>query len=144
MVVCADTSFLFSLYGNDSNSPKAITWSATSQKPIMLSALNDYELGNALKLAEFRKTISPGDASVFWSQFESDLANGRLVLNVCNLAEVLNEARRLSATHSLRGGHRAFDILHVAAALHMRAEEFLTFDRNQKLLAGKEGLRTPL
>ena len=40
--------------------------------------------------------------------------------------------------------HRGFDILHVAAALKMGAEEFLTFDGNQKKLAESEGLHLPL
>jgi predicted nucleic acid-binding protein len=32
------------------------------------------------------------------------------------------------------------DILHVATALHLGADEFLTFDGNQKTLAEAEGL----
>lgn len=30
MVTCADTSFLFSLYGNDSNTPRALKWLHTN------------------------------------------------------------------------------------------------------------------
>jgi hypothetical protein len=30
---------------------------------------------------------------------------------------VIDEAKRLSATHTLTGGHRSFDILHAAAAV---------------------------
>jgi len=41
-------------------------------------------------------------------------------------------------------GHRGFDILHVAAALILEADEFLTFDANQKRLAELEGLKVPL
>jgi hypothetical protein len=35
---------------------------------------------------------------------------------------------------TVTGGHRAFDILHVAAAVHLGADEFLTFDSNQRKL----------
>ena len=45
---------------------------------------------------------------------------------------------------SLAGGHRGFDILHVASALTMKATQFLTFDANQRELAEKEGLVVPL
>jgi predicted nucleic acid-binding protein len=38
------------------------------------------------------------------------------------------------------GAHRAFDILHVAAAVHLGADEFLTFDSNQRKLALAAGL----
>jgi predicted nucleic acid-binding protein len=67
-----------------------------------------------------------------------------LVVETCNLADVLDEAKRLSAIHTVKGGHRGFDILHVAAALKLGATEFLTFDENQKRLAESEGLRVPL
>jgi predicted nucleic acid-binding protein len=36
------------------------------------------------------------------------------------------------------------DILHVATSLHLGAEEFLTFDANQKRLARAEGLKVSL
>lgn len=144
MVVCGDTSFLFSLYGNDVHSPRAVHWAAQSMGPITLSPYNSYELGNALRYAEFRKAIQRGEAAMYWSQFESAVQGGRLLKPPCNLADVLDEATRLSGTHTLVGGHRGFDVLHVAAALVLKAGEFLTFDANQKKLAESEGLVVPL
>ena len=38
---------------------------------------------------------------------------------------------------------RSFDILHVAAAIHLGAKEFLTFDANQRKLAEAEGFKVP-
>jgi hypothetical protein len=73
--------------------------------------------------------------------FEADLASGYFDLPACNLAGVLIEAKRLSASHTMTGGHRAFDILHVAAALHLGASEFLSFDTNQRKLAISAGLK---
>jgi predicted nucleic acid-binding protein len=140
MVICADTSFLFALYASDVHTPRALAWSRTSTAPITVSALTEYELGNALRFAEFRKLLAPGQSAVFWAQYEADRAGGRILLEVCNLARVVAGAKRLSATHTLAGGHRAFDILHVAAALEMRATEFLTFDGRQSDLAEAEGL----
>jgi len=101
-------------------------------------------LSNALRFAEFRKAIAPGESALFLAQFEADKASGRIRIQVCNLAEVVEEARRLSATHTLAGGHRGFDILHVAAALLMNATRILTFDENQKRLAKAERLVVPL
>jgi len=46
--------------------------------------------------------------------------------------------------HTLTGGHRGFDILHVAAALLVKAQQFLTFDGSQKKLAELEGLMVPV
>jgi len=144
MVIAGDTSFFFSLYGNDVHSPRAVTWIASCRRPLTLSPFNAFEFGNALRLAEFRKVVKPGEALLFWSQFEAGMRRGRLVEQSCNLADVLDEATRLSSTHTLIGGHRALDLLHVAAALVMGAGEFLTFDKNQKRLAEAEGLIVPI
>jgi len=144
MVIAADTSFLFSLYGNDNNTPSAIAWSQVNSGVISLSSLNRFELINALRFAECRKSIATGNAGLFAAQFETDILGGRLVEKVCNLALVLAEATRLSATHTLTGGHRGFDILHVAAARIIGATHFLTFDANQKRLAKAAGLKLPI
>jgi predicted nucleic acid-binding protein len=144
MVICADTSFLFSLYGNDAHTPRAIKWVKGRRTPLTLTALNEYELGNAIRFATFRKSISPNEAVLFLAQFEADRAADRLAIQICNLAHVIEEAKRLSSTHTRTGGHRGFDILHVASALILGAKEFLTFDANQKNLAEAEGLNVPL
>jgi predicted nucleic acid-binding protein len=143
MVTCADTSFLFSLYGNDAHTPRAIAWMKSQRRALTLTALSEYELGNALRFAEFRKGIALGEAALFWAQFEADRASGRIQVKVCNLADVIDEAKRLSVTHTLTGGHRGFDILHVATALILKAQRLLTFDGNQKKLAEAEGLVVP-
>ena len=70
MVVCADTSFLFALFGSDVHTPRALAWSRASTTPITVSELTEYELGNALRFAEFRKLLAPGEAATFWAQYE--------------------------------------------------------------------------
>lgn len=144
MVTCVDTSFLFSLYGNDGNSARVMAWLKSHRTALTLTTLNEFELGNALRFAEFRRVLAPGEAAQFWAQFEADRASGRLRVMVTNLAGVIDEAKRLSATHTLTGGHRGFDMLHVAAALQLKARRFLTFDANQKRLAEAEGLIVPV
>jgi predicted nucleic acid-binding protein len=144
MVSCADTSFLFSLYGNDVHSPKALAWTKAQHVPVTITSFGEYELANALRFAEFRKGILLGEAALFWADFEADLSVGRIRLEMCNLAEVVDGAKRLSAQYTLKGGHRGFDILHVASALVVEAECFLTFDDNQRKLAQAEGLNVPL
>ena len=143
MVAAADTSFLFSVYGNDIHTPLALDWLRKKEAMIVISDLADYELSNALRFAEFSKRLRVGDAAVFWAQYEADREVGRIRIEICNLAALISEARRLSATHTLRSGNRAFDILHVAAGLHLKTKHFLTFDARQKKLAEAEGLVVP-
>jgi hypothetical protein len=52
----------------------------------------------------------------------------------------MDRARELSATHSDKTGARAIDLLHVACALLLESELFLTSDQRQAALAKAEGL----
>jgi predicted nucleic acid-binding protein len=55
----------------------------------------------------------------------------------------LERARQLSTAHTDRLGTRAIDLLHVACALLLECEVFLTFDERQAELAKSEGLKVP-
>jgi predicted nucleic acid-binding protein len=142
MVSC-DTSFLASLYLLDTYTPKARAKLRQIRPPeeLMLSPFHLYELPNAVRLSVFQGLRNAAAGETILAAFEADLASGYFALPTCNLASVLIEARRLSASHTITGGHRAFNILHVAAALHLGANEFLTFDTNQRKLAAAAGLK---
>lgn len=144
MVTAADTSFLFSLYGNDTHTPDAVAWCKRVARSISISPLNRFELINSLRFAEYRRILQPGEAATRLLLFHNAIAAGRLIEATCNLADVLAEATLLSAAHTLSGGHRGFDILHAAAARIMGATHFLTFDINQQRLATAAGLKLPL
>jgi predicted nucleic acid-binding protein len=73
----------------------------------------------------------------------SDLATGVFAHATAAWPEVLLEAERLSAGHSETIGTRSLDILHVASALVLGAEQFATFDTRQGTLARAAGLRVP-
>ncbi len=119
-------------------------WIQSAGTAILISELTEYELGNAFRFAAFRKLLRPELAIRYWADYESDRDAGRIIRTVSNLARIFTTAKRLSATYTPLGGHRSFDILHVAAALEMKATVFLTFDANQKKLALAEGLSTSL
>ena len=141
-LVAADTSFLFSLFGNDAHTAAAHSWARQVRQPISLTVLNRYEFGNAVRFAAFRRLISQVDARTSLAAFETDLQAGFLQLVTVDLTALVAEAARLSELHALRGGHRSFDILHVAGARTLRATTFLTFDANQRKLAAAARLAT--
>jgi predicted nucleic acid-binding protein len=144
MVIACDTSFLLSLYGSDAHSSRAVSWVARNTRPVHLNRLTRFEFENALRFSEFRKVIQPRAASLYLAGFEAAITQGRLIVVASNLADVVDEARRISSIRTLTGGHRGFDLLHVASALQLEATHFLTFDRNQRGLAKAEGLVVPL
>ena len=61
-----------------------------------------------------------------------------------NMDLAMDRARALSATHSEKTGARAIDLLHVACALLLESEVFLTSDQRQAALAKAEGLQVTL
>jgi predicted nucleic acid-binding protein len=133
-----DTSFLFSLYLRDSNTPPALTL-AKSLKPVfVVSPLHELELNNAIELAVFRKAITAAQALAARKDFDQDVAHWTLhPLPIDIFARAANLARH----HTARYGTRSLYILHVATALAIGAEALLTFDRRQRRLAKAEGLR---
>lgn len=78
------------------------------------------------------------------AKLRQHLDEGVLKLVDQELTAVLGIAERLSKTRTHTGGHRSFDILHIAAALQLEADAFLSFDGNQNALAAAEGMTTPL
>lgn len=72
------------------------------------------------------------------------LEQGVLQLVDRDLSHVLALAERLSKARTSAGGHRSFDVLHIAAAMELEADIFLSFDGNQNALAAAEGMGTPL
>ncbi len=139
--ICCDTSFLFSLYGRDAHTPRAAAEVVRLGLPLTITVLGEYELLNAVRFAEFRGALTATGVATIIAAFEADLAAGRLVIERSNLAQIVSEAKRLSTLHTTAGGHRSFDLLHVATAVHLKADVFHTFDGNQRLLAQAAGLK---
>jgi predicted nucleic acid-binding protein len=146
MTAYPDTSFLCAFYVKQSNSPSAAAHAATMHEPLHITAFLAYEFRQSLRFQTWRHSANPregidrADAQAALFQFETDLANGVAVLAPCNFQEVFRVAEDLSKQHTYGNGHRSFDVLHVATALHLGAKEFLTFDANQRKLATAEKL----
>lgn len=141
MVVYADTSFLFSLYAQDANTAKAAALAARLGSALVLTALQRHELRNAFRLAVFRGDMTPAQCRTLLETVEADTRAGVLVATPVSWAEVHERAEALSSAHTSRLGTRAADVLHVAAAAALGAEEFLTFDLRQRALAARAGMK---
>ena len=141
MVAYADTSFLFSLYGNDANSPQARPLGSTLTAPFSFTPLHRHELRNAFRLAVFRKAMTVERCQAVLAEIEADTKTGALVETPVAWAEVYAEAEALSASHTETLGTRGFDVLHVAAAAALGVSDFYTFDARQKALAVKTGMK---
>ena len=139
--VYAETSLLASLYLGDSNTTRALTAVANAARPLILTNWQQFELENAFQLRLFRRESTPADLSVAEVRLAEDLSSGMVVATPLPFESVLPAARQLTGRHTAIAGTRAFDVFHVAAALHLRATHFLTFDSRQLELARASGLR---
>lgn len=140
-LVYADTSLLVSLYLADANTPRALTAVANIGRPLILTAWQEFELENAFQLRLFRQESTRADLDAAAAHLAEDLAAGVVVPASFPFASVLPVARQLTARHTAACGCRAFDVFHVAVAVHLGAGRFLSFDARQLTLARVAGLR---
>ena len=108
---------------------------------LAFTPLQRHELRNAFRIAVFRKVMTVERCVAVLAGIEADMKTGTLAETPVSSAEVYTRAEVLSAAHTQRLGTRGFDVLHVAAALALGADVFLTFDIRQKALAVKAGLK---
>ena len=145
-----DTSFLCALYRTQDNSPQALAYRARMNEPLCVTRLLLWEFRQSVRFQAFRhsKNRNVGyplhEAEKMLSDLNDDLRDGFVVSVAIDILDILVAGERISKLRTFAGGHRSFDILHVATALELGAKEFLSFDTNQIDLAAAEGLATPL
>ena len=147
MIAFPDTSFLCALYVRQDNSPAAAAYFKTITEALHVSGLLLYEFRQSVR---FQVWLHARDKSKGYPQTIAEAALGKLQANMeagavvpvtADWPDVHRLAETLSKRHTMAGGHRSLDVLHVATALHLGAREFLTFDTNQRKLAAAEKLK---
>ena len=144
-----DTSFLCSLYRQQVFTPKVLRFMAKQAGALPVSALLLLEFRQSIRLqirlhAQDRtKGFSRHEGHAMLRDVQSDLHHKILEVVPVDWVEVHQLAEMLSAKFTEEQGHRLADILHIATALSLGAEAFLTFDAKQKSLAVAEGMHVP-
>ena len=147
MTAYPDTSFLCALYRQQSNSREAAAHFKAMTEALHVTSLLLYEFRQSLRLQVWlhaqdpRKGFPKGSCDQALADLQSDLDGGAVVIVPADWADVHRIAERLSSARTKAGGQRALDILHVATALHLGAQELLSFDDRQRQLATAEGLK---
>ena len=134
MRIYVDTSFLVSLYSPDANSAAAAQVMQLSRGELLVTTFGELELINALHLRVFRKELSSNQAKSSLEVFEADLKN-RLFQLITLSDQAFERAHQLSFKTTARLGTRTADLLHVAAALELKADYLYSFDLQQRKLA---------
>jgi predicted nucleic acid-binding protein len=147
----ADSSFILRLVAREQDSDDAIAEYRRLGYPALFHLpLHALEVRNAILQRAFhqRRSISSGDRRHVGRERDAALArlghyvSRRALLDVTlDMDVAIARASRLSTAHTEQLGARAIDLLHVACALTLECELFLTADTRQAQLAKAEGMR---
>jgi predicted nucleic acid-binding protein len=147
----ADSSFILRLVTGETDSRETIAeYRRLGSPKLYFLPLHALEVRNAILQRAFhqRRSISSGerrhvarerDAAL--ARLEHLLARRALLDVTLDMDAAITRATTLATAHTERTGARAIDLLHVAGALTLQCELFLTTDARQALLAKAEGLK---
>jgi len=147
----ADSSFLLRLVTGETDSPQVVAeYRRLGSPKLFYLALQALEVRNAILQRAFhqRRSISSGarqhvarERDAAFARLEHLLARRALLEVTLDIGAAITRAMNLSTAHTERLGARAIDLLHVASALTLESELFLTTDGRQAQLAKAEGLK---
>ena len=146
----ADTSFLVKLLTQEPGTAAAVElYRRIGRPPVFFLPLHALEVANAIRQRAFhqRHTTPSSDRAAIKRERDTSLAllhkfmaRRAFIEIVSDMDAAIEAARALSEKHTERLGSRGFDLLHVALALELECEAFLTSDHIQGALARAEGL----
>ena len=147
MIAYPDTSFLCAIYRRQDNSSEAAAYFKAMPEVLHVSSLLLFEFRQSVRLQVWlhaqnpKKGFTQAECDQALADLQSDLDAGVTVIAPADWSDVHHIAERLSANHTRTRGQRAFDLLHIATALHLDARDFVSFDDRQRELAKREGLK---
>ncbi len=141
MKIYLDTSALIKLYIIENGSAYINKITAENAAPLPVWDLHIIEFHNALKLKVFRGELTEEEAEYLSSMFKERKKAG--IYFTPELDRKDHTDLCLEYTNfSPKFGCRSLDIMHVAAAVLFRVDQFITFDSRQANLAKETGLNT--
>jgi predicted nucleic acid-binding protein len=150
----ADTSFLVKLLTQEPGTAAAVgVYRRLGRPALFFLPLHGLEVTNAIRQRAFhqRRMLGSSERSGVKRERDTALALLHKLISRRAFTEIsidmdpaIQRARELAEQHTERLGCRGFDLLHVALALELKCETFLTADRIQGALARAEGLDVTL
>jgi predicted nucleic acid-binding protein len=147
----ADSSFILRLVLREADSEEVIAEYRRIGKPaLFFLPLHALEVRNAILQRAFhqRRALASGERHLIarerdaaFRRLEHLIGQRTLLDATIDMDPAIARANQLSAAHTEKLGLRAIDLLHVASALTLESELFLTTDERQALLAKAEGLK---
>jgi len=135
MKIYADTSALIAWFHPADEFAQTVTdWCRERSPEFSWNPLLRMELRHNLR------RLSGRYAAPAWHAYRASETSRKLRLEIHRLSDLLEWGDELSARHAQSSQAGTWDFVHVAAALHVRAEMFITCDAAQAELARVAGL----
>lgn len=154
MRVYADTSFLVKLLTQEPGTAAAIAnYRRLGRPAVFFLPLHGLEVTNAIRQKAFhqRRTLPSSERSSItrerdraFALLQKYISRKAFIETSEDMEAAIERARHLSQKHTEYVGCRGFDLLHIALALELECEAFLTSDRTQGDAAHAEGLEVTL
>lgn len=144
----ADPSYLVSLYAWDGNTDHALAQhTRDGRRPYLLTPWSRLELRNTIRRLHARLTTA-GQPTRFQvapalQAVDNDLRDGLLHHAELDERRTFRRAEQISARLTPRHQLGAVDVWHLASALELEAQTFLTFDQEQAAAARTLKLTAP-
>ncbi|MFV9690659.1 MAG: type II toxin-antitoxin system VapC family toxin [Desulfobacteria bacterium] len=135
-----DTSVIVKLYIREEHSLDVSNWLKENNEAIPLTTFHELEFNNAINLKKFRTEITTDEIRFIMAKFAEHESKGVFYRPQTSWTDTFKYAVDLSRKHTSKTGSRVLDILHVASALLIKADRFLTFDARQSKLAALSGI----
>jgi predicted nucleic acid-binding protein len=147
----ADSSFILRLVLTEPDSEEVIAEYRRIGRPaLFFLPLHALEVRNAILQRAFhqRRALASGqrqhiarERDAAFRRIEHLIDKRTLLDAIIDMDPTITHAGQLSDTHTEKMGLRAIDLLHVASALMLESDLFLTTDERQAQLAKAEGLK---
>lgn len=138
-MIYLDTSSFLKLYVREHGSEFVQQCLEEQDQPVPIPDILRFEFLNALRLKVFWNELTDGTVDHLVALFDDRLLRGQYVVVEIDADRRISDFRNLTS-HSSTVGCRTLDVLHVATALQLGPDRFITFDDRQRLLATAAGL----
>ncbi len=140
MTTYFDSSVLVKAYCLESTSLEAVSLIRRTKPPLPFTLVHGLEIRNALRLKRYRKELTERQMKGALRHIQEDINTGFLQSPELDFQLLFNQAEILSASHTTTTGARSLDIIHVAVAMLLKVEKFVSYDRRQRMLAKGAGM----
>lgn len=144
MRLYADTSWWLAYKCRaDSHHAAAITlFDRLSEAEVLWTPWQRVEVFNGFRQVERAGLLATGDSNKAIRLLEKEVQLGYWTHAEFSWTDAVRTACKISETHSLHRTVRAMDLFHVAVAVEIATDAFVSFDEEQLMLAKAAGFRT--